>query len=517
MKIIIILFVFSPEVNNYPNESMDKSRDDFFTRVVPYLPVYAIVDEICEEVVKRMKSSQSLEKQHFFGEQTINSLNECNDNRLMNNGFDKVFNNLLNLYYNRYLFNHLKDSMSRFGDDLCELIVSYLPFEDKLRLECLSKQFRRLVFNKQFSLEIPYTIRSKENNNLPKLLIQIGYKNKVNTKALESVLKKFKYIRKVKIKIKVNEKVFSLIGQYCPQLKSFDYTFNWIEEKDLFFAEKYGHKLQELEINGDESVCKKFLEYCPNVTNLRSLKKFFIDERKEFLPNLKVFKGSIDTKDVLIFKKFCEKYSNALTFINVVLCFITDQEVEECLLSISQLKNLEKLNICFGNLQSEPSLDGLAMIGHKCTKISKLNLVLTAYAQISEEIFDILSAFKSLRSLSILGKFISSKGGIKKLYWCSQLRHLRIINTLLDKDFFVDIATTLPNLRTLHINTGQIFSESFIKPFLSMKFIEKVIHRIDYRNSIYSDEWYFGKQLREMKFKYTNIIHITNNCGLVSK
>ena len=33
-----------------------------------------------------------------------------------------------------------KNSFDRFGDDLTELIVSYLWFEDKVRLECVSKQ-----------------------------------------------------------------------------------------------------------------------------------------------------------------------------------------------------------------------------------------------------------------------------------------------------------------------------------------------------------------------------------------
>ena len=32
--------------------------------------------------------------------------------------------------------------MDRFGDDLTELILQYLTFEDKVRLECVSKQWR---------------------------------------------------------------------------------------------------------------------------------------------------------------------------------------------------------------------------------------------------------------------------------------------------------------------------------------------------------------------------------------
>ena len=41
---------------------------------------------------------------------------------------------------------YAKNSMDRFGDDLSEVILSYLWFEDKIRLECVSKQWRRLVY-----------------------------------------------------------------------------------------------------------------------------------------------------------------------------------------------------------------------------------------------------------------------------------------------------------------------------------------------------------------------------------
>ena len=48
----------------------------------------------------------------------------------------------------------LKASFDRFGDDLSELIVSYLTIEDKFRFQCLSKQWRRIVFNKTYVLKI---------------------------------------------------------------------------------------------------------------------------------------------------------------------------------------------------------------------------------------------------------------------------------------------------------------------------------------------------------------------------
>ena len=42
----------------------------------------------------------------------------------------------------------------RICDDLCEEILQYLSFEDKLRLECVSKQFQRTVFVKHYHLNV---------------------------------------------------------------------------------------------------------------------------------------------------------------------------------------------------------------------------------------------------------------------------------------------------------------------------------------------------------------------------
>ena len=55
------------------------------------------------------------------------------------------------------------DSFSdRICDDLCEVILQYLSLEDKLRLQCVSKQFERTVFQRQYKLLL--NIRSPESH-----------------------------------------------------------------------------------------------------------------------------------------------------------------------------------------------------------------------------------------------------------------------------------------------------------------------------------------------------------------
>jgi hypothetical protein len=46
------------------------------------------------------------------------------------------------------------DSFDRFGDDLCQLLLSYLQIENKIEFEFVSIKWKRLIFNKQYNLEI---------------------------------------------------------------------------------------------------------------------------------------------------------------------------------------------------------------------------------------------------------------------------------------------------------------------------------------------------------------------------
>ena len=63
----------------------------------------------------------------------------------------------LNMSFSKTLFES-EDSVSqkrqsfshRICDDLSEVILQYLPFEDKLRLEGVSKQFQRTVLSETF-------------------------------------------------------------------------------------------------------------------------------------------------------------------------------------------------------------------------------------------------------------------------------------------------------------------------------------------------------------------------------
>ena len=60
--------------------------------------------------------------------------------------------------------NYRRDSFSdRFRDDLSEVILQYLSLNDKLKLECVSKQFQRTAFISKSPLYLEITERSDYN------------------------------------------------------------------------------------------------------------------------------------------------------------------------------------------------------------------------------------------------------------------------------------------------------------------------------------------------------------------
>ena len=44
----------------------------------------------------------------------------------------------------------------RICDDLCEEILKYLSFADKIQLQCVCRRFSRTIFNKQTKIFVKY-------------------------------------------------------------------------------------------------------------------------------------------------------------------------------------------------------------------------------------------------------------------------------------------------------------------------------------------------------------------------
>ena len=437
------------------------------------------------------------------------------DNRIENN--EKVYAN---------------NSFDRFGDDLTVEVLQYLTLEDKIRLECVSKQWKRCVFERQFDLETNYP-RVNRLRLWNSLLKAIKSKRQTEVQITESLLKKCPNIKNVILWSGINSSVLSLIGRYCPNIKSLSYYSNIDSDNNvLSFFRIYGHKLEELNISGDIDKIKNIITFCPN------LKKVFIQdflflltEDKEFLPKLEEILSIIEIfpenriNRLKQMKILSDKYSQTIKTLRVELFDLTYEELKTCIEYISQFENLKELRLDINKLNyNKPIDDCLSLIGQKCNKLSKFELRICNSLLISDQFFDLFYEFKAIIKLLIIipnNRVLS--GSVECFKHCKQLNELHITYPELREDFFANIASFVPKLHLLSIQTDKQFSDSFIELFLLNKYIQKVFLTISFSeeidNNCYYKCWYFNKCLSDVMTspEKTNVIRINDNCGLITE
>ena len=354
----------------------------------------------------------------------------------------------------------------------------------------------------------------------------------MNVKAFESVLKKCPNIKKLNVKVKANNYVLLLIGQYCTRIKSLGYRRIYPsigEDIVLTFFRIYGHKLEELYLYESYEVTDDYLRHC---TNLKILilpeSSLILNEDKEFLPELEEFRSPRiynylkQLKNVNRLKIFSDKYSQTLKRLDIALCYLTEEELKTCIECIARFENLKELKLIFVPMKNkEPIDDCLSLIGQKCNKLLKLDLSIDHWVPISEQFFATFSEFETIEKLKIQFWYKRiMKGSIELLKHCKQLKHLDIRCEQINEDFFTNINVFVPKLQFIEITSRKNFSESFIDSFHSMKNIHKVILRVyDSKVNKYNiKNYFFGKCLSEVMLSPNgmNVKHITHNCGLNS-
>ena len=421
-----------------------------------------------------------------------------------------------------------KNSFDRFGDDLTELILQYLTFEDKVRLDCVSKQWRRLVFNKQLAIEINWT-HSKDSL---KRLIKSNENSKpsLDGQALKLILKKCKNIKTFDYsRLRLNGKVLSLIGRYCPNIKSLRY---WpkigSDDNILSFFRIYGHKLEELYLYGNYIIneIQYYFEFCPNLKKV-SVMDFSVisSEDKEFMPKLERIESFVRIRPMIIdditidyvnkMKILSDKYSKTMKSLDIRLSDLTEEELKTCIKCIARFENLKELKLSI--YTEEPIVDCLSLIGQKCNKLLKLDLSISDNVPISDNFFALFSKFKSIKKLTIYLPLNTVLSESVECFKHCKLEELDITYFKIAEDFFANIASFVPKLQLLRIRSEKQFSDSFINCIQSMKNMKSVYHVIG-KQKFFENIWYFGRCLSKVMLSPNgmNVKPINDNCGLIT-
>ena len=258
----------------------------------------------------------------------------------------------------------------------------------------------------------------------------------IELKPFKSVLQKCPKLEKISLNICFNGKALQLIGQLCPRLKSLKLEFTGMRE-NLFidFARNYGHKLQTLRITyilleSDESLLKRFLDYCPNVRKVRRIVTLgCMNEDDTFLPHLEDIRLDVEDRDLAQFDAFTTKYSQIMKRMKLTSS-LSAFNMQTWSSQISRLHHLQHLILLFFNID-DPStvwMDRMvAKLAQHLTKLEMFEFLYKNTTAVSDQFFRSFSDFKSLEILNIeFASLLALTASLDLFRHCFQLIALRL-------------------------------------------------------------------------------------------
>ncbi|CAG2102291.1 unnamed protein product [Medioppia subpectinata] len=369
-----------------------------------------------------------------------------------------------------------KNSFDRFGDDLCELILSYLSLDERFVCECVSKQFRRTVFKSVVDITIH------------------------DTNSTESRLKV------------CNIELLATIGRKCPHIHTIDLREIWsncltqtAEVLDIF-----SHNLQNIYCNYDRNVYERLpeigslvtrigdiseyrrqgLRHCRRLSSLRGqqFREVFDDNSGQpLVKNLQRFEMTtyFDEDYQMLSALVAENQSLRSVKFDYIVCW-TNASVTEMAAQLSRLPQLRELSLDLSLIIDQNSFDKfLRTIGQKCRQLKRLALQLTInYYLFNGRTLDSLKYYPLLKrfELRLWGHQLTiGNTFLDPLKHCHQLTHLSIdswqssdqfprlhylfIRTQQFKVNDLDHISSLPALRTLVFDCYQfILRDVFLTP-----------------------------------------------------
>ena len=364
--------------------------------------------------------------------------------------------------------NSGNNSFNRFDDDLSEVLITYLSIEDKFRFECLSKQWQRLVFNKEKQLTIDFRsddqkLFTKDNNWV------------INSTKLESILKKWSNLTAIHLlnDIENKEEVFQLILKYVKHLTKITANFADLSETTLKqFCHKFGSDLKSLKLSSVKGESKDILRFCPNIEVLDFSYRFsdIFGENEILLKRLKKICFRFTSCDEKSLHLFVDNYKYTLKTLKVRHSAKTSQEVNGLIGEIARLPKLNRLVI----LQSNESVDNsfveqFSKIGENCRQLSSLEIQLNMNSSdVKYNLFKALNKFESLEklNLSLISTLESKPFVLTSKMLNKNLTHLTIDGFVckgipFDDQFFADIDKYLPKLQDLSLDCLDITDKTF--------------------------------------------------------
>ena len=352
--------------------------------------------------------------------------------------------------------NYGRDSFEdRFCDDLCEDILQYLSLEDKLKLQCVSKQFQKTVFQRQYALYLNIMNPAEHRDYLENIKIRQRYKRisnhfyyieEQNLDSFEALLKKCPNITAIELdgfcydlddnpdnfyyrcldyvrgvlaffsiiplfppgigtrlinqSYKINQ-VYRLIIENCNNLSEV-IVMNGVFESNLREVHRiFGAKIKFLNLYRGERIDWSLFPNIERVISVRVYEGPFISQLK--LPKLKQLEIDIVEGEEHLLQRFVDNLPT-LTHLTVIFDSRDENAIYESLKNISNLKHLIHLSIQIEGKINRNVCDLLKQMANNCKNLKSFccEFIINYKNQNIRQIFSHLEAFPALKRLDLL-------------------------------------------------------------------------------------------------------------------
>ncbi|CAG2103462.1 unnamed protein product [Medioppia subpectinata] len=352
---------------------------------------------------------------------------------------------------------YAKDSLDRFGDDLCALLLSYFPFKDRFRCECVSKQFQRTVVGSVVDINIDDSFMRK-----------ISYKKRVNNQKLVSIAIKCPNIETIVCEVISTEymknmcKVLDTFRDNCLHLRQI-YCKLWSNRTQL--SETIGPLVTRIPYMSSQMT--ESLIHCHRLSQLvvHSLSDVFDSSSGQLLAkNLLKFEFNSYSSDNKKLLSAFVAHNQSLKSLKVMYDLSRGQNSHESVTQIygqlSRLTQLRELTLDFEIFRAENSLsESLRTIGLNCKQLQRLALQLNSYnTTLNDQTLDSLRYYDRLKRLQLsLNEnnisLLDNMEVLEPLKLCHRLQHLSLIIRQMSGEFLIDCDKQWPRLHYLSIKS----------------------------------------------------------------
>ena len=383
-----------------------------------------------------------------------------------------------------------KSFSDRFCDDLCEDILQYLSLEDKLRLECVSKQFQRTVFRRQYKLYLNMSADEHKNYLNNKHMFSMRrvhnyyYIEDQSIDSFKALLKKCQNIESIKLEghhdsesaydPHMCNQVFGLIIENCNNLSEVLVKKGLDDINEYFFEEfhrKFGPKIKCLRTLRQMSQLSRF-------QNIEKIEISFVDDESVIpqlnLAKLKNLEIWLYEDEDHILQTVISSFPT-LTHLNVHNYSEDENAIYESLKNISKLKHLIHFDFDFRFANNNNRFYGLLkQMSKNCRNLKSIISGFNINDQ-NSDIRELLSQLKAFPALKRLNLWLDLDNNIEVNQFFSfelfkgfsNITHLTLGfggTHILKESILSDIDINLPKLQYLEIiNIFDISSEEVTK------------------------------------------------------